>query len=100
MPAVVPVTPATETIVHAGEATVQSMVKSAGVKPTDVKRSGAKPTSVKPATTVKPAATVESSASTMRSVGEVWLEERSNAQHGSCGAYKSPSDPGPGAIFG
>ena len=31
--------------------------------------------------------------------GEVWLAERSNAQHGSCGPSQSPSHPGPGSIF-
>ena len=100
-----PVTLVPEAIVHSGEGTVRYVVKAAAVEATAVKRAGVKPTRVKPATTMEPATTVESSttvASTtaMRSVGEVWLAEGSNAQHSSCGASQSPSYPGPGAIFG
>jgi hypothetical protein len=79
--------PIAETIVHAGDAAMQSMVKSAAVK-----RAGVKPTAVKPAAVA--------STSAMRSVGEVWRAEHGNAQHSSCGASQSPSDPGPGAICG
>ena len=85
--------PIADTVVHAGKATVQSMVKSAtvkraSVKPTGVKPTGAKPT-MEPATvksaTMEPTATVAST-SAMRSVGEIWHAERSNAQHSGCGA--------------
>jgi cell division septation protein DedD len=80
--------PIADTVVHAGEATVQSMVKSATVKPTGVKPTGVKPT-MEPATvksaTMEPTATVAST-SAMRSVGEIWRAERSNAQHSGCGA--------------
>jgi hypothetical protein len=75
--------PITDTVVHAGEASVQSMVKSATVK-----RAGVKPT-VEPATvksTTMESATSVASTSAMRSVGEVRRVERSNAQHSSCGA--------------
>jgi hypothetical protein len=90
--------PIADTVVHAGEATVQSMVKSAtvkraSVKPTGVKPTGVKPTGVKPtmepatvkSATMEPTATVAST-SAMRSVGEIWRAERSNAQHSGCGA--------------
>jgi hypothetical protein len=98
---VVPVAavPVAETIVHAGDATVQSMVKSAGVKPTAVESTGVKPATMEPAavksTSVKSAAvestaveasTTVASTSAMRSVGEIWRAERSNAQHSGCGA--------------
>jgi hypothetical protein len=80
--------PITDTVVHAGEASVQSMVKSATVKRAGVKPTGVKPT-VEPATvksTTMESATSVASASAMRSVGEVRRAERSNAQHSSCGA--------------
>jgi hypothetical protein len=94
MPAVVPVVaaPIAETVVHAGDATMQSMVKRAGVKPTTVETAAMETATVETATVA--------STSAMRSVGEIWLGERSNAQHGGCGASQSPSDPGPGAVFG
>jgi hypothetical protein len=80
--------PIADTVVHAGEATVQSMVKSATVKRASVKPTGVKPT-MEPATvksaTMEPTATVAST-SAMRSVGEIWRAERSNAQHSGCGA--------------
>jgi hypothetical protein len=85
--------PIADTVVHAGEATVQSMVKSATVKRASVKPTGVKPTGVKP--TMEPAtvksATMEPTAAmastpAMRSVGEIWRAERSNAQHSGCGA--------------
>jgi hypothetical protein len=85
--------PIADTVVHAGEATVQSMVKSATVKRASVKPTGVKPTGVKPtmepatvkSATMEPTATVAST-SAMRSVGEIWRAERSNAQHSGCGA--------------
>jgi hypothetical protein len=85
--------PIADTVVHAGEATVQSMVKSATVKRATVKRASVKPTGVKPtmepatvkSATMEPTATVAST-SAMRSVGEIWRAERSNAQHSGCGA--------------
>jgi hypothetical protein len=118
VPAVVPVAaaPIAETIVrfgdgtvvHIGDGTVRNVVKAAAVKPTRVNCAAVEPATMEPATvepaTVEPATTVESSTtvappSAMR-VGEVWLAERSNAQHSSCGASQSPSYPGLGAIFG
>ena len=86
--------PIAETIVDAGEATVEP----AAVKSTGVKSAAMEPAAVKSAT--METATTVASTSAMRSVGEVWRAERSNAQHGSCGASQSPSYPGPGAIFG
>jgi hypothetical protein len=85
--------PIADTVVHAGEATVQSMVKSATVKRASVKPTGVKPTGVKPtmepatvkSATMEPTATMAST-SAMRSVGEIWRAERSNAQHSGCGA--------------
>jgi hypothetical protein len=85
--------PIADTVVHAGEATVQSMVKSATVKRASVKPTSVKPTCVKPtmepatvkSATMEPTATVAST-SAMRSVGEIWRAERSNAQHSGCGA--------------
>jgi hypothetical protein len=105
--------PITETIVHAGDAAVQSMVKSAavkrsGVKPTAVESTGVKPATMEPSavkpTTMEPATAMEASTTVaataaMRSVGEVWRAERDNAQHGSCSASQGPSDSGPGALF-
>jgi hypothetical protein len=99
-----PVTFMPEAIVHSGEGTVRYVVKATAVEAAAVKRAGVKPTRVKPAT-MEPATTVESSTtvaptSAMRSVGEVWLAERSYTQHSSCGPFQRPSYPDPGAIFG
>jgi hypothetical protein len=93
-----PVTFTPEAIVHSGEGTVRYVVKAAAVEAAAVKRAGVKPTRVKPAT-MEPATTVAST-SAMRSVGEVWLAERSYTQHSSCGPFQRPSYPDLGAIFG
>jgi len=84
------------TVVHVGDGTVRNVVKAAAVKPTRVNCAAVEPATMKPVTTV--AST--SVASAMRSVGEVRLAERSNAQHGRCDASQSPSYSGSGAIFG
>lgn len=101
--------PIAETV-HAGDATLQSMVKSAAVKRAAVESTGVKPATTVEASAVKPAtmepapaveaSTTVASTSAMRSVGEVWRAERRNAQHSSCGASQGPCDPGPGAVFG
>ena len=80
------------TVVHAGDGTMRYVVKAAAVKPTRVNYAA-----VEPATTVESSTTVASPPATR--VGEVWLAERSNAQHGSCGPSQSRSYPGPGSIF-
>ncbi len=94
-----PVTFVSEAIVHAGEGTVRCVVKRTGAKPTRVEPATMEPATMEPAT-MEPATAVEASTTAMRSVGEVWLGERSNAQHGGCGASQSSSHPGPVAVFG
>jgi hypothetical protein len=73
--------PVAETIVQAREAAVPSTVEPATVK----------------SIPVKPATAMETSAPAMRrSVGEIWLAERGNAQQSGS---QSPSYPGPGFMF-
>jgi hypothetical protein len=89
-PAVTPVAPAVEAVapVPVAETIVQA-------------REAAVPSTVEPATVksipVKPATAMETSAPAMRrSVGEIWLAERGNAQQSGS---QSPSYPGPGFMF-
>jgi hypothetical protein len=83
-----------ETIVHASEAPVnRAAVKS--TEPPGMETAAVEPAAVKPAKS----AAVETPTTAVRSVGEVRLAERSNAQQRSRDASKSPFDLGPGFIF-
>jgi hypothetical protein len=94
-PAIPPVVPAmvpvaaicmVDAIVETGEATAPSNMEAATVKAATVK-----PTKSTPA--VKPSASA-----VPRSVGEIWLAQRSNAQQRSGSAPQSPSSPRLGSI--
>ena len=90
--------PMTETTVDARDAG-RSVVESAAMK-SAMERAGVKPAAMEPPameSAVEPAAMAAPTMSSSKS--EVWLAERSNAQHGSCGPCQSPSYLGPGSIF-
>jgi N-acetylglutamate synthase/N-acetylornithine aminotransferase len=86
--------PTADTNVDARDA-ARSVVESAAMERTGVKAAAVKATRVNSA--VEPAAMAAATVSPSK--GEVWLAERSNAQHGSCRPSQSPSYPGPGSIF-
>jgi hypothetical protein len=96
----------TETIVDDGGRTSGVVVDDAvpmaetTVEACDAARSVVEPAAME--STMEPPAVepaAMAAAAVSPSKGEVWLAERSNAQHGSCGSSLSPSYPGPGSMF-
>jgi hypothetical protein len=99
-----------ETIVHAGEAGVESAavesakspgMETAAVKP--AKSAAMEPAAMEPAkaaTMETPASTMETPASTMTSVGDLGLGDCGAEQQCNCDTCQSPADPGPDSILG